>query len=172
MDKQQDQKIRTDIRQGMAAQDHAHARVVTLIELLNRAGQVQVDDSPADTTWQTATVEGAPGNEVVRFAWSDNHHGFSVVLTEGGIAGGEWTGGSFFCEDAEGADTQISLFETVPLVPPGHVADRAVPEARTALAARLAAAFPAFLDDGAVNGADLVDWINQELGAELAALRR
>ena len=40
------------------------------------------------------------------------------------------------------------------------------------IVSRLLAAFPGFVDDSDVNGADLVDWVGKNLGALRAATQR
>ena len=39
------------------------------------------------------------------------------MLTEGGIAGGQWRGDSFHCLDDEGDEVKVALYKLRPLTP-------------------------------------------------------
>lgn len=92
--------------------------LVKFLELLSSADEVCVDDSPRGTAWATSSLTGEAENEVARFWWTgDDMQDYTVILTEGGISGGKWVGTSFFCEDHEGDETQITLLKSLPIVP-------------------------------------------------------
>ena len=94
-----------------------HKNVVKFLELLGQAAAVDAN-SPLLTSWDTSPAIGENDNEVVKFSWKDSDsQGFSCVLTEEGIANGEWKGTSFFCNDHEGDEVQISLFTLQSIVP-------------------------------------------------------
>lgn len=90
--------------------------VATFLSLLAQANAVVVD-SPVLSTWASIEPIGDAANEVVRFAWEDQDASFEIILTEGGIAAGKWEGDSFFCEDHEGDEVQISLYRHLPVSP-------------------------------------------------------
>jgi hypothetical protein len=72
---------------------------------------------------------------------------------------------------AELTTTVALLYQVLQIVPRPPAANQQMPDARLELAARIAAAFPGFVGDEEVNGADLVNWVNEELGLELAVVR-
>lgn len=94
-----------------------HPKVVEFLELLEKANCVNAN-SPLLTSWTLADPTGEPDNEVVHFSWEDQEGRYSLTLTEGAIANGAWVGSDFFCDDHEGDEVQISVFETVPMVAP------------------------------------------------------
>ena len=94
-----------------------HPVVATFLNLLSLADAVNVE-SPTLTSWETDVPIGDPENTVARFSWvDDDGYSFSCTLAEGGIAQGEWIGDSFFCSDAEGEPTQITLYKHNALTP-------------------------------------------------------
>ena len=89
------------------------------LALLEQADAVIADGSPLLTSWDAEEVTGDGENQVVRFSWIDDEGlGYSITLTEEEIANGSWVGTSFFCLDAEGDETQFTLYRTAPIVPP------------------------------------------------------
>lgn len=91
--------------------------VTAFLEMLQKADSVQVD-SPLLTSWEVETPTGTEDNQLVRFSWVDDEHPtFSVILTEGAIAKGQWVGKTFVCTDADGDDVHIDLFQHIPLTP-------------------------------------------------------
>lgn len=92
-------------------------QVKTFLKLLDQADSVMVDDQLL-MGWHMEADCGDPENEVVRFSWIDDESlEFSLVLTEASIAEGRWVGASFFCNDSEGDEVQISLHRHVALTP-------------------------------------------------------
>lgn len=94
-----------------------HPVVAAFLQLLALADAVNVE-SPTLTSWDTDEPNGDPENTVARFSWVDDDGlSFACTLTEGGIAHGEWIGDNFFCSDAEGEPTQITLYKHNALTP-------------------------------------------------------
>jgi hypothetical protein len=106
-----------DLDRASASAD-ATVQVGKFLELLTQADEVCVDDSPRGTRWTTSPMTGEPDNQVVHFSWEDEKRQlYSVTLTEAGIGVGKWVETSFFCEDVDGEDTQISMYKAMPIVP-------------------------------------------------------
>ena len=96
-------------------QNNAQA-VLAFLELLSQADTVTAG-GPVLSGWDATEPTGSPDNELIRFSWEDNDHFFSVVLTEGGIANGQWKGNAFVCEDSEGDEVEICLFKQTSIAP-------------------------------------------------------
>lgn len=82
-----------------------------LLSLLGMAGAITIDDGPLLTEWDTEDPVGTPDNQVVRFTWTDGACDYSDILTEGGIAVGQFDDdGKFVCKNHEGETTVIRFF--------------------------------------------------------------
>lgn len=101
----------------MTTIQHINQTVATFLALLAQADSV-VANSPMLSEWNASEPIGNPNNEVVFFTWEDADGTYSLTLTEGGIQAGQWKGQSFFCEDHEGDEVQISLYRHVAMTPP------------------------------------------------------
>lgn len=97
--------------------------VTTFLGLLARANTVAIH-STTDVSWTLDKPSGNPDNELVQFHWDGPDGSFAVALTEGAIAEGKWVGSSFFCNDVDGDETQISFYEHVALVPTERVTEQ------------------------------------------------
>ena len=86
------------------------------MQLLNRADVVEVNDSPYITRWAISSPTGHSDNQVLRLGWSEGGLDYTVVLTEGGIEGGEWDGDTFSCEDRDGYEVEIQMYQLTPLI--------------------------------------------------------
>ncbi len=84
--------------------------------LLARANSVFAD-SVLVASWKTSEPNGISTNEVVQFTWKNDFGTYGLTLTEGGIQAGQWVGDSFFCEDSDGDEVQISMYEHVVVKP-------------------------------------------------------
>lgn len=94
-----------------------HQKVTQLLALLSTAKAVDVD-SPLLSEWGTEAPNGDPENQILMFTWVDDEGlNFSCILTEGGIAEGNWSGNSFFCNDHEGDPVQMTMYRLEPIVP-------------------------------------------------------
>lgn len=93
-----------------------NSTVTEFLALLAQANAVEAD-SPLLTNWSAFEATGEADNEVVCFSWEEEEGSFSCKLTEAGISAGQWVDNSFFCEDHEGEDVQITLYKTIPLIP-------------------------------------------------------
>lgn len=96
-------------------QNNAKA-VLAFLELLSQADTVTAG-GPVLSGWDVTEPTGSPDNELIRFSWEDSDHTFSVVLTEGGIASGQWKGLAFICQDSEGDEVAITMFKQVAITP-------------------------------------------------------
>lgn len=86
------------------------------MQLLNRADVVEVNDSPYITRWAISSPTDHSDNQVLRLGWSEGGLDYSVVLTEGGIEEGEWGDGTFTCEDCDGDEVEIQMYQLTPLI--------------------------------------------------------
>lgn len=94
-----------------------HPQVASFLALLESADAVNLE-SPLLTSWDVSEPNGADSNQVAHFQWTDDDGlVFSVTLSEEGIAKGQWAGNSFFCEDADGEEVQLTLYRLVPIAP-------------------------------------------------------
>lgn len=86
------------------------------MQLVFRAVVIEVNDSPYITRWTVSSATGHSDNEVLRLGWSEEGEDYTVVLTEGGIEGGEWDGDTFSCEDRDGDEVEIQMYRLTPLI--------------------------------------------------------
>lgn len=100
----------------MTTNQQINQAVIAFLVLLGQANSV-VADSPVLSSWETHAPNGDPDNQVVKFTWEDTDGNYSLTLTEGGIASGQWGGDSFFCVDHEGDEVQITLYRNVTITP-------------------------------------------------------
>lgn len=91
--------------------------VTAFLGLLSQADSVQVGSCPLLSSWDVTEPTGSEDNELVRFCWEDDSLIYAIVLTEGGIAGGQWRGDSFHCLDDEGDEVKVALYKLRPLTP-------------------------------------------------------
>ena len=98
-------------------ENQIHPKVIQFLGLLAQADAVNVD-SPILMGGEIAKATGEASNELVRFSWEDQDGAYACKLTEGAIAAGQWNGESFFCEDHEGCNVQVTLYKHVAIVPP------------------------------------------------------
>lgn len=86
-----------------------------VLEYFITAAVIVVGGSPMLSEVAIEAITGHGDNEVVRASWSDGENcEFAVVFTEEGLANGRWDeSGSFFAEDAEGDEVEVSFFELV-----------------------------------------------------------
>jgi hypothetical protein len=81
------------------------------LSLLNMASAVTVDEGALLTDITAEEPTGDPDNPMVRFTWTDGECDYSDILTEGGIAKGEFdSDGKFIAENSEGEKTVIQFF--------------------------------------------------------------
>lgn len=97
-------------------QTYLNHTVRTLIALMAKADSVVID-SPVLTRWTSSEPTGDPSNVLYEFDWVDDDGGYRVALTEGAIARGKWHADSFFCEDQDGDEVQLTLYTQTPLAP-------------------------------------------------------
>ncbi len=86
------------------------------LALLQAADAVSVDDGALLTEVQIEPLTGDPDNQVVCFSWTDGECDYQDILTEGGIAAGEFQeDGRFVVGNYEGEPTTIRFFAIEPL---------------------------------------------------------
>ena len=85
------------------------------MQLVFRAEVIEVNDSPYITRWVINSATGHSDNQVLRLGWSEGGLDYSVVLNEGGIEEGEWGDGTFTCEDCDGDEVEIRMYQLTPL---------------------------------------------------------
>ena len=91
--------------------------VTAFLDLLSQADAVMADSSPLLSSWDVTEPTGSPSNELVRFSWESEDLLYSCILTEEGIAAGQWKGNTYCCLDAEGDEVEITLYKLTPLTP-------------------------------------------------------
>lgn len=91
--------------------------VTAFLGLLSQADSVQANSCPLLSSWDATEPTGSELNELVRFCWEDDSLIYGIVLTEGGIAGGQWQGDLFHCLDSEGDEVKVALYKLRPLTP-------------------------------------------------------
>ena len=86
------------------------------MQLLNRAGVIDVGGSTYITRWAISSPTGHSDNQVLRLGWSEGGLDYTVALTEGGIEEGEWGDGTFTCKDCDGDEVEIQMYQLTPLI--------------------------------------------------------
>lgn len=138
-------------------------KVKQFMEALGKADAITAN-SPLLTHWDTADLTGEPDNEVVHLSWvDDDGNTYRCILTEGGIADGTWTDEAFCCYDSEGDTVSITMCRFQPLVVPSLGQQSSSAQETDLFYDQLVEKFSGFLEDGDVNGADLVDFIANNL---------
>lgn len=83
-----------------------------VLEYFAAADVIVIGGSPMLSEVEIEPVTGIRGNEIVHASWVQEDGNYSVTFTEEGLTNGHWDeSGSFFAEDAEGDEVEISFFE-------------------------------------------------------------